>query len=175
MEYGAGFALIERYPAVEAKNRAAGLAMELGASLLLVEDDVLADAGTWNRALAPSTQQLPVRFATAKCRNGDDNTRWHADGTPMYSGTPFILIPHPVMLRLALPLFVANEYCIADGELALRGPSAKGHHSDVHLWATLRALDPRPKVELVGHVTCLKHRLNRDTHDLMTPETVEAI
>lgn len=171
----AGFALVAGYPACEAKNRAAELAEGMGASLLLIEDDVLADAATWNKALAPTTGQLPVRFATAKCRNGAENTRWHEDGTPLYSGTPFILIPHPVLLALPKPVFEANEYGIAEGELFLRGPSANGHHSDVHLWAQLRKLDPRPRVEQVGRVACLKHRLNRDTHDLQTPETVEVL
>lgn len=172
---GAGFALVSGYPAVEAKNIAAELADGIGAALLLIEDDVLADADTWARALQPLTAPLPVRFATARCRDGSMNTRWHADGTPLYSGTPFIFVPHPVLARLPKPAFVANEYGIADGELFLRGPSAKGHHSDVHLWHELRRLDPRPVIEQVGHVSCLVHRLNRDTHDLQTPEVVEVL
>lgn len=174
-EHGAGFAMIDGYPAVEAKNRVASLAEEIGASLLLVEDDVLADPETWAKALAPVNGPLPVRFATAACRDGSMNTRWHDDGAPLYSGTPFVLLPHPVLAALPKPVFVANEYGIADGALFLRGPSAKGHGSDVHLWHTLRQLKPRPTVELVGHVVCLKHRLNRDSHDLVTPEVVEVV
>lgn len=172
IEHGAGYAQVAGYPAVEGKNRAASLAEEIGASLLLVEDDVLASPETWARALAPVNGPLPVRFATATCRNGEPNTRWHADGTPLYSGTPFVLLPHPVLAALPKPVFVANEYGIADGELFLRGPSAKGHHSDVHLWHELRRLEPRPAVELVGHVACLVHRLNRTTHDLQAVEEV---
>lgn len=174
-DYGAGFALVAGYSAVEAKNRAADLALTIGASLLLIEDDTLADGETWARALAPSTTGLPVRLATARCRDGSPNTKIHADGSVWYSGTAFVLIPHPVLLRLPSPIFVANEYGIADGELFLRGPSAKGHHSDVHLWHSLRQLDPRPEVEIVGQVACLVHRLNRDTHDLQMAEVVEVV
>lgn len=174
--HGAGFALVSRFPAVEAKNRAAVVASDQGTALLLVEDDVLADDATWRRMLTGARRDdLPVRYAEARCRNGAPNTRLHADGTPLYSGTPFTLLPLPVLRRLPAPVFVAADYGIADGALFWRGPNRQGHHSDVHLWHTLRQLDPRPAVECVGRVACLAHRLNRETHDLQTPESVEVI
>ena len=76
--YGAGVALASGYPAVAAKNIAAELAEGVGAALLLIEDDVLADRDTWDHAMRPITGEVPVRFATAACRNGQPNTRWHA-------------------------------------------------------------------------------------------------
>lgn len=175
LEHRAGLALVAGYPAVTAKNIAAELAEGLGTALLLVEDDVLAARDIWARTLAPTAGTVPVRFATAVCRDGSPNTRWHADGAPLYSGTPFLLVPHPVLLALPKPVFVAADYGLVDGELVYRGPNDKGHHSDVHFWAQWRRLEPRPAVQQVGHVACLKHRLNRDTHDLATPEHVDVL
>ena len=165
----ASYWLIAGYPAVEAKNRAVEHALCAHKDLLLIEDDILAGADIWRAML---TKGDSVRLATTNCRNGTPNTRYHRDGSVQSSGTVMVTIPYAVLIRLPQPIFVANVYGLGtDGEMFLRGPCTNGRQSDTHLWFTIRQLDPRPEIQVVGAVDHLMHSENSATWELQKPST----
>lgn len=169
---GAEYHLISGLPLVEAKNQAVSKAREIEADLIMIEDDILADRGIWERILTPAHT---VRIASTRCRNGILNVKYDARGDVLSAGNVMIAIPLAVLERLPKPVFVANSYGLSnDGSLFLRGPNAQGRGSDTHFFYQLAQLDPRPRVEVVGEVTHLMHPLNSERWDLQTPCDVTA-
>ena len=174
----AGFALVARYPAVEAKNRAVALVDRCNSEpyasvgLLLIEDDILASETVWRRALA---HPHSVRLATTRNRTGSSNTRWKDDGSVLCSGTPFVYVPPAVLGCLPRPIFQAvNYHLVSDGSIAPREENAFGRGSDIHFWYLLHQLDPLPRIEVVGEVTHLLPESGDDRHSLDNPCSVRA-
>ena len=165
---GVGCAVVVGYPAAEAKNRAAELALEHKATLILVEDDILAHDDIWQRALSPIDANT-VRVASARCRGSDNgiewtgplNTKFDADGAVLYSGTVLLVVPYEILARFPQPFFKPYDFGITDsGEFIPRGDNKHGRHSDVWFWRQLRDLVPRPRVEVIGQVTHLRTPFN---------------
>lgn len=174
----AHYVLVEGMPAPDAKRRAAYIALDLGYDLILCEDDFVASNDQWITAVTAGDQ---VCVGSAIMRNGKVNTRYTPSGRVLYSGTVFVRVPIDVLRRLAAkgPLFVPWIYNPSDdGEsLIAQMPNPEPWGSDVHFWASVNELDPRPTIVDLGLVTHFRHiasdgpKANLDNAVLLEPYT----
>lgn len=162
------YKLIAGRTAVDAKQEAALAAIEQGADLLLVEDDVMPDRGAWDAVIENKTD---VMVATAIMRNGMLNTWFHGDRV-LYSGTVFLKIPLPVLERIGDPWFACHdlEFNANRGEWRDKGPNADGQSSDV--WFFRRCWELGIPVLVAGFAVHYLHQGNALGSDLKTPSDV---
>ena len=151
-------------PLVEAKNRAAQLALERGAHLILLEDDIVVDRSVWEAllALGPET----VGYGRARMRDGNDNVYYNDDGEFTYSGNCLVWVPCNILRALPRPIFSAARWNREQDTLG--GLQGNGVGSDTVFWYHIRQLDPAPPIVEVGTVKHLKHALNV-RRDNLTP------
>jgi hypothetical protein len=168
--HGVTYWLIAGAPLIEAKNRAVDIARTAGADLIIAEDDILTNAETWARICEPVDA---VRLVTTNCRDGSPNTRFDSTGAVLCSGNVLTAVPFAVLERLPSPVFETYRYRIAGDTLVRDFLRGDGRGSDTHFWASIRALDPRPAIEVVGTADHLMHSLNRESHDLIHPCEVQ--
>jgi len=158
----------EGLPLAEAKNKAASDALERGADLFLVEDDVTASPELWQQFLTPDVEPR-ILFASANTRWDKSNTVYAPDGTLIYSGNIFVRIPLWVLQAMKRPIFKPWCFTIRDGKHVMLGESSNGSHSDESCWYHARLLHPVPEMVELGRVTHLKHPLNDDQQQHKKP------
>ena len=152
--HGEKFVLISGKALVDAKNEAVEHALENQEDLLLVEDDVVAPNGMWDRVASTWHNQNTILFAEAVERYGRINVRYTKEGELLWTGNVFTRIPYGILTRLEKPIFRAWDFILSgDGSQMIdRGPAKHGHHSDAYFWWTVKQLDPKPEIVNIGRV-----------------------
>lgn len=172
---GLPYHLVYGRPAADAKNEAVDIARSAGASLLLVEDDVIAPEPVWDAAAADISGAVLV--AGARCRNGEWNVYRGASGEITYAGSVFLLIPAEVIEALGPePLFVPTLFRPVPGlprpdRVEPIGPDHSGCGSDVYFWWRLRTELPEVDADEIGAVRHIRHEHNQGGHILCRPHT----
>lgn len=168
---GAQYTLVSGKPAAEAKTAAIEVALAASADLVLVEDDVLADDGIWEAAIAGSAA---VGYCEATCRDGRSNTYRRPTGRFVASGTVLVRLSLSVLIRLrdeanALPL-EGWEFARHGDDLVPVVRDAFGRGSDMWLWYNVAQKLGYDPVRL-GKVTSIMHPYNDGVrHDLNAPQ-----
>jgi hypothetical protein len=163
-------------PAAEAKNEAVRIAMGEGRDLLLIEDDITADARIWDLAMSPANHTKTILFAAAPCRNGQWNLHSNREGMFLFSGT--------VMLRVSIDLlremtdwgkrsiFAPARFSFDLSPIGWhpdpRRQATKGHGSDLRFWWQVGEMDPQPRIVCLGAVTHWRYQAQED-YDLGKP------
>jgi len=164
--YNLTFSPVLRRPLVDAKNEAVRYALLRGADLLLIEDDIIADAAIWDRMIIDDD---PGKILTveARCNGGAMNTQRNGSGEFVFTGTCFMRVPCAILGRLPQPVFEARNYhADRNGKLLLGGPNVRHAHSDVYFWYQVAQLDPRPEIGIIGEARHIRHALNMSSsHD----------
>ena len=169
MRMGWRWELISGLPLVDAKNRAANIAIEADDSLLMVEDDMSACEVHW-RAIDQERNKggnyNTLVYAWTTCSNGESNVYSDPDGNFIYTGTCFLWIPRYILIKYrhqTYPIFQAASFgYTSDGrELFYKGPNENHTGSDVFFWHNAMKLDPQPTVKSIGHVGHIKHPFNQ--------------
>lgn len=175
--YGARYFLVAGLPAADAKNAAVQIACDYRASLVLVEDDMIATPPIWERALLGDPPHVMV--AGAPCRNGEYNIWTDKRGRIVYAGSVFLRIPRTVIEALShKPLFEPWVFRPEPGlphpdHVTPVAPCRQGTGSDVYFWWRLRAELPAVEAIHIGDVRHFKHALNSGPHNLAAPIQLE--
>ena len=177
--YRAPYKLICGLPAVDAKNAAVQWAIDAGYDLLLVEDDIAADAEVWEKAMrshSRSSTDNDIGVATCLLRNGELNTWFHGDRF-CFSGSVFMRIPLEKMkhLRSSGLLFVPMRMEFSDEEEQFKSSemNSDGTGSDVYFWS--RVWGEGWRVEVYGAVTHFIHEFNNTHPRLSEPNLIKPL